>query len=363
MAPGRQDPTTTLQLEGPEAGPLIPPELLWLYPLGPLLAAPLLFPDLTQRTGWELASDVATLAVDFGTQSAAFHLLLTGPLGAWVLRRTKGAARWAVLAVITVGVASTIAMLTKPVHDQLCRTAVPLLHQCVISTLFASLFVFPSVAFQAARRRALRAERLAEAERRSRLEAQLAALQARTHPHFLFNTLNTVASLIPDDPVLAERTLERLAELFRYALDASKTPWVPLARELEVVRDYLEVQRARFGSRLEVEFQVEPGLEAVRVPPLLVQPLVENAVLHGLHDRSRGRVTLTVRREGETVRVSVGDDGPGPGRSDHQGARTSVAELRERLSMLFGERARFELADAPGGGCLAQLTFPAEVLP
>src|SRR5262249_51673126 len=130
--------------------------------------------------------------------------------------------------------------------------------------------------------------------------------------------MNTIASLVRENPALAERTVERLADVLRYALTSSRQERVSLGDELAMLRDYLDIQRARFGDRLRYAFDVEPGLERLRVPPLLVQPLVENAVLHGVAARAEGGVIrLRVRRAAGRIEVRVEDDGPGPGLSPH----------------------------------------------
>jgi two-component system sensor histidine kinase AlgZ len=134
---------------------------------------------------------------------------------------------------------------------------------------------------------------------------------------------------------------------------------VRLGRELEIVRDYLEIQRLRFGERLDVSVEVDASACDINVPPLVLQPLVENAILHGIGDRPRGRVAVRVSREADRVLLSVRDDGPGPGASRHEGTGTSVANLRDRLSQLYGERAGFSLFALAGGGCDARVFVPA----
>jgi two-component system sensor histidine kinase AlgZ len=222
------------------------------------------------------------------------------------------------------------------------------------------LVTIPALVVQRLRNRAARLARMALAQRRAALTAQLDAIRARTNPHFFFNTINTIAGLIPEDPQLAERTLERLADLFRYALESDRYKTVRLAREIEMVRDYLAIQTTRFGERLVIDVALDPAAADVEVPPLLLQPIVENAILHGLGTRPRGRVEVTVRREGDRVVVDVIDDGPGPGGSSHRGTQHSVQDLRERVVLLWGERGAFDLTAAPGGGCLARLMLPAD---
>ena len=162
----------------------------------------------------------------------------------------------------------------------------------------------------------MEAERLhVEAERSRALlaETQLAALRARVHPHFLFNTLTSIASLCRIAPEKAEAATIQLAQITRRALEADARSTVPLADELEYVRDYLEIEQLRFGARLSVRWEIDPAAsERVRVPPFAVQTLVENAVQHGIASKlGRGTITLSVRAYARHVLVAVSDDGVG----------------------------------------------------
>ena len=143
-------------------------------------------------------------------------------------------------------------------------------------------------------------------------EARLAALEARVHPHFLFNALNTVSSLIPHAPDHAERLVEQMAAVLRFALETHKNGLVRVDQEMKIVRDYLDIERARFGNRLQYTIDVDSSLDAVCVPPFAVQTLVENSVRHGIAaDRRGGSIRVHARREGAFVRFEVADTGPG----------------------------------------------------
>jgi histidine kinase len=158
---------------------------------------------------------------------------------------------------------------------------------------------------------ALRTKELEE-ERARKLatEAQLAALESRVHPHFLFNTLNTIAALIQDDPVEAERIVQRLAALLRFSLDATANGAAPLAEELRIVRDYLEIECARFGDRLRYAIDIDPSIMDVPIPPLSIQTLVENAVKHGLSTRrDGGQIRVRGHRGEACVVIEVADNG------------------------------------------------------
>ncbi len=125
-------------------------------------------------------------------------------------------------------------------------------------------------------------------------EAQLASLESRIHPHFLFNTLNSISSLIPEDPARAERLVEQMAALLRFSLDANQSGLVPLASELKIVADYLDIERARFGERLRYQIDVPADLNESRIPPLSLQTLVENSVKHAIApDRAGGEIRIT----------------------------------------------------------------------
>src|SRR2546422_885698 len=175
-----------------------------------------------------------------------------------------------------------------------------------------------------------------ERARKMALEARLASLEARLQPHFMFNTLNAISALIQDNPEEAERTIERLAALLRFALDATERGLVPLDHELKIVTDYVEIERTRFGERLTYAIDVDPEAAGCAVPPLAIQTLVENAIKHAITPRLDGgrlRVEATVR--GDQVRLSVWDDGPGF-RPDAIRAGHGLDNLRGRLAARFG---------------------------
>jgi two-component system sensor histidine kinase AlgZ len=225
-------------------------------------------------------------------------------------------------------------------------------------------FLLPLVAVEDLRARAEAVERSLLEQRAAALKAQIEAIQSRTNPHFLFNAINTIASLIHDDPKLAEATLERLADILRYALESARLTSVPLARELQMLRDYLEVQQARFGARLQFDLCIEPGLEHLPIAPLLLQPLVENAVLHGVAGSARGgSVLINARKSGGRIEIRIEDNGPGPGASTHRGSGTSLLDLRRRIELLYGDLAELSTTSNRQGGYTALLSVPTTEAP
>jgi two-component system, LytTR family, sensor histidine kinase AlgZ len=183
--------------------------------------------------------------------------------------------------------------------------------------------------------------------------ARLAELQSRIRPHFLFNTLNTAIALVRSDPARAEGVLEDLAELFRVALEDSGRGTVTLADEVELARRYLAIEALRFGERLQVQWQLDPAADAARLPPLALQPLLENAVRHGIEPSERGG-TVRVRTRVALGRVEVIIDNTLPHR-EGEGAVTStpghglaLANVRERLRLLHDLDAQFDAGAREG---------------
>jgi two-component system, LytTR family, sensor histidine kinase AlgZ len=336
---------------------LIPSEMLWLYPFGPLLTTPMLLPNVFDQGLLQLLRGFAAVCVPFFFLSLTFHVVYTQLMPKLVWQLHSKISRVLLHVLVISVLALSVGYLVFPLAQPMCGKA-PLAVFEIVCVAISGTILFPALVVQHLRAHAQHVERQAAEQRRATLEAQLKALQARTNPHFFFNSLNTVASLIPENPILAERTLERLADLFRYALDSSRLGTVALEVELTMVRDYLAIQSARFGNRLETSVEMEPGLAELQVPPLLLQPLVENAVMHGMASRPSGRVQVKVFTEKTDVVFEVRDDGPGPGESKHEGSQTSVREIGERIRLMYGEAARFALESIPSGGCLARLAIP-----
>jgi hypothetical protein len=193
-------------------------------------------------------------------------------------------------------------------------------------------------------------------------EAQLASLESRIHPHFLFNTLNSISSLIPEDPVRAERLVEQMAALLRFSLDANQSGLVPLGSELKIVADYLEIERARFGDRLRYQIDVPSDLNDSRIPPLSLQTLVENSVKYAIApERAGGEIRVSGARSNGAFQLEVSDSGPAF-ELESAPVGHGLDNLKGRLSTLFGDRAGL-LLQRVGGRNRLTLSVPQIVSP
>ena len=206
-----------------------------------------------------------------------------------------------------------------------------------------------------------RERELAAAQLESRLaQAQLHVLQSQLQPHFLFNTLHTISVLVREQETeAADRVLARLSDLLRWSLDAGAEQEVPLARELESLDLYLEIQKTRFQDRLKVRVEVPPELRNVRVPSLLLQPLVENAIRHGVSHRAEGgEIAVRAESANNRLRIVVEDDGPGLSSGGHGREGLGLGNTRARLRQLYGDRQRLLLSNRPQGGLQVLVECP-----
>ena len=194
---------------------------------------------------------------------------------------------------------------------------------------------------------------LHEAQLEARLlESQLQMLQHQLQPHFLFNTLHAISTLMHRDVQAADRMLARLSDLLRMTLDSVSRPEIRLTEELEFLDKYLHIEQVRLGDRLSLEFDVDPDVLDATVPALILQPLVENAIKHGIAPYTTpGRVKVSARRQGEMLLLTIDDTGPGPSERAMAALSTGigVANTRARLGHQFGARFRFEFQRHPGG--------------
>ncbi len=236
--------------------------------------------------------------------------------------------------------------------------------------LFVSLLVYLTLAgvtyaLGNAERVRREAERAARAEA-LRAQAELAALRAQLNPHFLLNTLHSVLGLVARDPSAAEAALERLGDLLHYALRVHRAglDQVELREEWDFVRSYLDLEKLRLGERLQVSLAADPDAFASVVPPFCLQPLVENAVRHGVAPRADGgRVTVEARRVGSEIRLEVRDDGPGrPGGGGDEGG-LGLRLVQERLAVLYRGKAGFGTESPADGGFRVVLSLPAQGVP
>jgi signal transduction histidine kinase len=317
-----------------------------------------------------------TSSVPVTLQRALIHAFIMGGLAGTVmpriagrLRTARAPARWSLIVPTLLGLA--------PVGTALACVAIrvlgldqgePLLG-CFLSDLpinaILTMTIGTGMLLYESQRARLEEARLElqtaaleqERARKTALEARLASLEARLQPHFLFNTLNAISALVQEDPDRAERTVEQLAALLRFSLDATERGMVPLAHELKIVADYLEIERTRLGERLAFALDVHPDVTQCGIPPLAVQTLVENSVTHAIAPRpGGGRLRVEAGAAGERLVLTVWDDGPGftaaairPGHG--------LDNLRQRLAARFGDAATLEV-EAHDGGTRVRVALP-----
>jgi LytS/YehU family sensor histidine kinase len=210
--------------------------------------------------------------------------------------------------------------------------------------------------------------RAAVAEAREELMlARLRALKRQLNPHFLFNTLHSVASYVESDPRLARHLIASLGHLLRAVVRMDEALEIELERELDLLQQYLAIERVRFEDRLRVAVHVDPDARCAVLPPLLLQPLVENAIRHGIAPLERGGcVEVTVRREGARLAIEVRDDGAGvaPSRpSGRDGHGIGLSATRDRLRQMYGELQSLDVRSSPGRGTVVALRLPFRTEP
>ena len=198
------------------------------------------------------------------------------------------------------------------------------------------------------------------------VRSQLQTLQMQLQPHFLFNTLNTISELMHRDTKAADRMVARLGDLLRLALETQSAQEVPLKQELEFLEKYLDIERMRFHDRLMIKMDVDPQSLDARLPNMILQPLVENAIKHGIARKpGAGKIDIKIERDADKLRVSIRDDGTGlPAGWQSAGVREGVGlqNTRQRLEQLYAGGHRFELRDAAGGGVEAEIAIPYRVM-
>jgi LytS/YehU family sensor histidine kinase len=187
-------------------------------------------------------------------------------------------------------------------------------------------------------------------------QARLQLLQRQLQPHFLFNTLNSIAELVHEDQEAADAMITRLSELLRASLDSAGLQEVPLQQEIGIVERYLDIQRVRFGDRLRTHISVEPSLFDALVPNFILQPLVENSIRHAVANRALGSIEITAIRGDSSLMITVTDDGEGF--SDTNDGGVGLANVRERMRHLYGSQQLVEIGRGTAGGAEVRLIIP-----
>ena len=178
---------------------------------------------------------------------------------------------------------------------------------------------------------------------RTKMEAELKALQAKINPHFLFNTLNSIASLISENPKAAESTVEKFSELFRYTLKSAEKNTVSVSEELDIVRTYLEIEKVRFGERLQYEITCDDAVRDFMIPALIIEPLVENSIKHGIASEVRGgTIKVEASAAGGNCLIAVIDDGKGI-ENANKAAGFGLRSVEERLQLRYGTSSSLRL--------------------
>lgn len=289
-------------------------------------------------------------------------------LRGWLCRQSSGMVSlyYCVVSVVCVFAGQWLAFTMLDWHD---AKRYMLSAQGAIGLLLLSVFISAILAsiFHIRERRA-RAEAAFQAER-ARVEsverqfhiARFKLLEAQVQPHFLYNTLANVISLVDSDPATAKRMVERLIDYLRGTAIAAGTTHATLGSQLELLRAYLDLIVLRLGSRLRYRIEIPPELEALPLPPMLIQPLVENAIKHGLEPKvGGGEVVIRATRAGADITLVVADDGLGVGAAVRDGSTgIGLANLRQRLAALYGSSARLTMEDAEPGTRVI-VTLPAE---
>jgi signal transduction histidine kinase len=265
---------------------------------------------------------------------------------------------------------AAIRMLVYPVVDSMSKQAYPLGF-----ALFGRLFLYnlpddcfsiylPVVIiahmicyYRESRNRELRASQL-----ETRLvQAQLRALKNQLQPHFLFNTLHSISTLMLTNVTAADAMLARLSDLLRMSLDSNSVQETSLNREMQFVEGYLEIEKMRFGDRLQVQYDVHPDTLDARVPHLLLQPLVENAIRHGISRRvTEGKVWISAERSNDELFIEVGDNGPGFSVNTEWRAKhgLGLSATRERLRVFYGDNQHLDIHSVPGKGTTVRVRLP-----
>jgi sensor histidine kinase YesM len=330
------------------------------------------FNGVTLHTPWRHAAEMMGIGFLFSSIISSLCAITISAIAPRLFNRVRFPFNWTILVAVLVAlsaIGSLLALLILAAVGYVNSRAMfsqwffgPL-KVSVIITLVFGIFATVIELLQGRLENAtvaLRTKERDEADaRRLAAEAQLASIESRVQPHFLFNTLNSIAALVHDDPAGAERMTGQLASLLRSALDSTAVPLVPLEQELRVVRAYLDIERVRFGDRLRYDVHLGDGAESAAVPRMALQTLVENSVKYAVSPRREGgSISVTAARENGRVRITVEDDGPGFNAA-HRPEGHGLALLDARLAMLFGDRASMRV-DSRAGHTGVTLEVPSE---
>jgi two-component system LytT family sensor kinase len=230
--------------------------------------------------------------------------------------------------------------------------------------MWYTVIVLAYYAFE--RFRLAQAEKLAAAELQTKLaQAQLENLRLQLQPHFLFNTLNTISAVMYEDVRAADAMVTQLSDLLRLTLQASGAHEIPLAEELEITRLYLDLMQKRFENKLRVTYAIDPSLNNSLVPQLILQPLLENSLRHGMKSGAAAmELSIAARRENGSLILQVSDTGAGLGEMDPSGVfgrGLGLSNIRDRLAQLYGESQEFSIANRPTGGAEVTLRVPFHI--
>jgi two-component system sensor histidine kinase AlgZ len=336
----------------------LPREIVYVLLAAPIVIQPIANPDFFHEPVGPLLLEIGANYIPAVAIVLGLHTVYRSTLPGRIAGVSSEGIRLALHTALCASVAMLMSALVHGLHSAAIGEHIPLTAYMQRNVGFTCLLVLPALFLQLHRMRAHEAEKRALVLGHAALIAELEALRSRTQPHFLFNVLNTIGSLVRDDADLAERTVHRLAEILRYALVSTRSDRVPLRDELAVVEAYLEIERARFGERLRYALDVAEDAKRAHIPPFSLQPLVENAVLHGIAGRAGGgTLRITARVSSARLVLCVQDDGPGSGASTHRGSGTSLDDLARRLALLHGSDASL-VTRGEAGGFAIELTMP-----
>jgi sensor histidine kinase YesM len=350
----------TVEQDPPRRREIIPHEALAAFVLGsPLIA--LTLSDRILHAAWYERFQIVTAIGGYAVVlSLVLYVVFEGPLARIAAVRRRARVRFAIYAAAALAAITAVTIGFSPVFTWMGAAYDPL-RRLVQAYLIVDSYLIAVMLFKRMAGRLAAERNRVLVEREAALQARLQTLQARVQPHFLFNALNSILSLIGSDPRLAEVMVARLATLLRSSIEGSEQRYVALGVELQSVRDYLAIEQVRFGSRLVVELRVDDDVApGTRILPMLLRPLVENAIVHGISPSiAGGRVAVAVARRGDDIiELTVDNDGERVQPSPHAGTRTSLANLEERLRIVYGDRATLVAGPRPIGGFRARITVP-----